>query len=58
MGDFGIVSSIGAFIIWIFKGYKIPYKEIRYGDYPCFGIGICTIILTIFLVFYLPRWFV
>tara|TARA_B100000949_G_C14218911_1_gene423637 strand:+ start:189 stop:371 length:183 start_codon:yes stop_codon:yes gene_type:complete len=55
--SFGVFKSIGAFILWTFYGFKIPYKDIRYGDYPCYGVGFSFIGVIIIIVFYLPIWF-
>tara|TARA_Y100001933_G_C18948321_1_gene542600 strand:+ start:1047 stop:1235 length:189 start_codon:yes stop_codon:yes gene_type:complete len=57
MGGFGVLRSIGAFLIWIYKGYKVPYKDIRYNyEYPCFEVGLCFIAIIIISIFFLPDW--
>ncbi|MBS9463653.1 hypothetical protein KIM67_14635 [Flagellimonas sp. 389] len=53
-GEFGNIASLGALLIWIYKGFKVPYRKIRTEGKYCFEVGFGFIILVTFLVFYLP----
>ena len=56
-GGYGAISDLGALVIWIIKGYRMPFREIRYGNYPCFELGFVLIVVVIALVFYVPSLF-
>ena len=50
-GGYFILSSLGALIIWTYKGCKVPYKEVRHdSNYPCFELGLSSIALVVILI--------
>lgn len=50
-GGYFNLASLGALIIWTYKGGRVPYKEIRYeSNYPCFELGLSSIALVVILI--------
>ena len=51
MFGLGLIESLGALLIYMYLGCKVPYKEIKDDDkYSPLGVGSIFIILSIILL--------